>query len=118
MELPDGNTMTDGGAATATATVVKPALVHHETNEDLKKKKKKKATASLKWDEEKIKEHDLLRGTRMKIDEPDTPYNYDSGSEDGSHVSNNNRHPEPEISWDKLQHKLDAAAAVQDAYPP
>ena len=29
----------------------------------------------IKWDEDIIKEHDKLRGTRMKIDEPDTPYN-------------------------------------------
>ncbi|PFH38539.1 protein phosphatase inhibitor IPP2 [Besnoitia besnoiti] len=28
----------------------------------------------LKWDEEVIAEHDLERGTRMKIDEPPTPY--------------------------------------------
>ena len=28
----------------------------------------------LTWDEETIAEHDKERGTRMKIDEPDTPY--------------------------------------------
>ncbi|CBZ53484.1 putative protein phosphatase inhibitor 2 [Neospora caninum Liverpool] len=28
----------------------------------------------LTWDEEAIAEHDLERGTRMKIDEPPTPY--------------------------------------------
>ena len=32
--------------------------------------KKQKIT----WDEDVIAEHDKLRGTRMKIDEPDTPY--------------------------------------------
>ena len=34
----------------------------------------KKPRRSLKWDEEAIAEHDKLRGTRQKIDEPDTPY--------------------------------------------
>ncbi|CAJ1950156.1 unnamed protein product [Cylindrotheca closterium] len=88
---------------------VKPALVS-ENNKTARKKK-----AGLKWDEAKIQEHDLLRGTRMKIDEPDTPYhNYDSGSEtDGSHNANK----ETQISWDHLQNKLDAAAAARDAYP-
>lgn len=35
---------------------------------------------SVTWDEEVIAEHNLLRGTRMKIDEPDTPFAY---GEDG-----------------------------------
>jgi protein phosphatase inhibitor 2 len=90
---------------------VKPALVKN-------KKARKKKSGVLKWDEAKIQEHDLLRGTRMKIEEPDTPYhhNYDSGSEtDGSH--NANKNPENQLSWDHLQNKLDAAAAAQDAYP-
>jgi protein phosphatase inhibitor 2 len=30
----------------------------------------------IQWDEKAIAEHDLLRGTRMKIDEPKTPYEY------------------------------------------
>lgn len=33
----------------------------------------------VKWDEETIAEHDLLRGTRQKIDEPNTPYHYYAG---------------------------------------
>lgn len=28
----------------------------------------------ITWDEQTIAEHDLLRGTRMKIEEPKTPY--------------------------------------------
>jgi hypothetical protein len=35
----------------------------------------------VSWDEETIAKHDLERGTRMKIDEPDTPYHYYSGSD-------------------------------------
>jgi len=30
----------------------------------------------ITWDEQTIAEHDLLRGTRMKIDEPKTPYEH------------------------------------------
>jgi hypothetical protein len=60
---------------------VKPALKKKPapSKPDLEKK-------HLKWDEEAIEEHDQLRGTRMKIDEPNTPYtHYDSGAEsDGS----------------------------------
>ena len=42
----------------------------------------------VKWDEEVIAEHDKLRGTRMKIEEPNTPYNHEKydtsmGDEDG-----------------------------------
>lgn len=29
---------------------------------------------TVEWDEKTIAEHDLLRGTRQKIDEPDTPF--------------------------------------------
>ena len=32
--------------------------------------------AHVTWDEETIALHDLDRGTRMKIDEPTTPYHY------------------------------------------
>ena len=97
-------------AETSENVVVKSALVDQETKKTRKKKK-----GGLKWDEDKIKEHDKLRGTRMKIDEPDTPYHqYDSGSEtDGSHNAKN----QPQLSWDHLQNKLDAAAAVREAYP-
>jgi hypothetical protein len=31
----------------------------------------------IQWDEEAIAEHDKLRGTRQKIEEPPTPYRYD-----------------------------------------
>eukprot|EP00611_Tribonema_gayanum_P007137 TRINITY_DN1649_c0_g2_i1.p2 TRINITY_DN1649_c0_g2~~TRINITY_DN1649_c0_g2_i1.p2 ORF type:complete len:248 (+),score=92.84 TRINITY_DN1649_c0_g2_i1:104-745(+) len=35
----------------------------------------------IRWDEATIEEHDKLRGTRQKINEPDTPYNFDSQSD-------------------------------------
>lgn len=79
----------------------------------------KKEHRHLKWDEKAIEEHDQLRGTRMKIDEPNTPYaQYDSGAE-----SDDSRRPKspacqkPTLSWDVLQTRLDSVAAVRDAYP-
>ena len=36
---------------------------------------------AITWDEDTIAEHDKLRGTRMKIDEPDTPFNYEYDEE-------------------------------------
>ncbi|KAL3908710.1 MAG: hypothetical protein SGARI_002941, partial [Bacillariaceae sp.] len=124
-------------AAAATIPAVKPALKHSDDddvdmkaggspNSHKKKKHSKKKGVHLKWDEAKIKEHDELRGTRMKIEEPNTPYNhyYDSGSEtDGSmssakHNKKNATGAENSaISWDALTNKLEAHAAVKDAYP-
>jgi len=94
-----------------TGPIVKPAL--KKTTKPNPKKKK----GGLKWDEAKIEEHDKLRGTRMKIDEPNTPYhnNYDSGSEtDGSH----GHHKDKAICWDVLENRLAGVMAAQVAYPP
>eukprot|EP00639_Heterosigma_akashiwo_P011781 CAMPEP_0206365302 /NCGR_PEP_ID=MMETSP0294-20121207/2762_1 /ASSEMBLY_ACC=CAM_ASM_000327 /TAXON_ID=39354 /ORGANISM="Heterosigma akashiwo, Strain CCMP2393" /LENGTH=84 /DNA_ID=CAMNT_0053811123 /DNA_START=127 /DNA_END=378 /DNA_ORIENTATION=- len=33
-----------------------------------------KRRTTIRWDEETIAEHDKLRGTRQKIEEPPTPY--------------------------------------------
>lgn len=73
----------------------------------------------LKWDEEVIEEHNELRGTRMKIEEPNTPYhNYDSGAESESSVPKSpGKQQHTEISWDVLQNKLDSVAAVRAEYP-
>lgn len=117
---------------------VKPALKsNYNTDEDddvdmneakpKAKSKKKKSTRTLKWDEAKIQEHDQLRGTRMKIEEANTPFAYyDSGSEtDGSFSSakgssskNKKSGNEAQISWDALTNKLEAHAAVKEQYPP
>mmetsp|Transcript_5553 Transcript_5553/g.8492 ORF Transcript_5553/g.8492 Transcript_5553/m.8492 type:complete len:226 (+) Transcript_5553:341-1018(+) len=82
----------------------------------------KKCKKGLKWDEKAIHEHDQLRGTRMKIDEPNTPYNYDSHSDLESDDNNNNRPKTPErerppLNFDALQNKLHGVAAVRDQYP-
>lgn len=73
----------------------------------------------LKWDEAAIEEHDLLRGTRMKIEEPNTPYtHYDSGAEsDDSRRPKSPATQKESISWDTLQTRLDSFAAVQEAFP-
>ncbi len=96
---------------------VKPALKKSAPDHAANLKSEKKG---LKWDEKAIEEYDLLRGTRMKIDEPKTPYtHYDSGQE-----SDDSRRPkspiEPKrdaLSWDSLQNRLDTVAAVRAAYP-
>lgn len=118
-------------AATA-AIPVKPALKQHssddavaETLPQSKHKKgggakKKKESRHLKWDEAKIQEHDQLRGTRMKIEEPNTPYHqYDSGSETDGSLSSAKKYNDSstQISWDALTNKLEAHAAVKEAYP-
>mmetsp|Transcript_7937 Transcript_7937/g.22648 ORF Transcript_7937/g.22648 Transcript_7937/m.22648 type:complete len:186 (+) Transcript_7937:113-670(+) len=96
---------------------VKPALKHTDNNNNgIGSGKKKKANkGGLKWDEAKIEEHDKLRGTRMKIEEPNTPYHhYDSGSEtDGSQGG----HKDKGLSWDHLENKLAGVAAAREAYP-
>ena len=58
---------------------VKPALKNKEGAEPVSVGGNKQ---SLNWDEEVIAEHDKLRGTRMKIEEPNTPYHYDTGTPD------------------------------------
>jgi hypothetical protein len=46
----------------ASAQPVKPALV-----DEKKKRIKKREKKALTWDEHAIEEHDMLRGTRMKV---------------------------------------------------
>lgn len=84
-----------------------------------KAQKREKEKKHLKWDEEVIEEHDQLRGTRMKIEEPNTPYtHYDSGAEsDDSRRPKSPANQKPTLQWDVLQNKLDSVAAVRDAYP-
>lgn len=103
----------DGSTSPRDHTPAKPALKKKPETSSKPKKDK-----HLKWDEEVIEEHDQLRGTRMKIEEPNTPFhNYDSGAEsDSSRPKSPNRQP-TEISWDALQNKLDSVAAVRAAYP-
>ena len=109
----------------AAAAAKKPALKkedHPHASSSSSSSEKK----HLKWDEKAIEEHDLLRGTRMKIDEPNTPYtHYDSGNDEDSAAHSDGSlprpkspaHQRPTLQWDVLQTRLDSVAAVRDAYP-
>lgn len=112
---------TNTDAANATASYPAAATTPTRAKPALKKKDKAKAKHDkrLKWDEQKIKEHDELRGTRMKIDEPNTPYLHYSDSSEGAESDDSRPHPKSPaqqkvtLSWDTLQNKLDSVAAVQ-----
>lgn len=107
------------------AQPVKPALL------DIHKKSKKEKKA-LTWDEHAIEEHDLLRGTRMKIDEPNTPYHFEhsqshsDNESESSFRSNANsvssvtagQQDQSAINWNHLQNKLGAVAAAREICPP
>mmetsp|Transcript_19967 Transcript_19967/g.36116 ORF Transcript_19967/g.36116 Transcript_19967/m.36116 type:complete len:201 (-) Transcript_19967:110-712(-) len=85
----------------------------------------------LTWDEHAIEEHDLLRGTRMKIDEPNTPYtHYDHHSDEESVASGRHprspdeNHPKNDAhalslatQWNDVSFKLQAVADKRDAAP-
>ncbi|GMF58584.1 unnamed protein product [Phytophthora fragariaefolia] len=67
------------------------------------------ANAHVTWDEETIALHDLDRGTRMKIDEPNTPYHYYADGEEGGVSparSLSGQEAQAPIQWDELQSKL------------
>eukprot|EP01122_Echinamoeba_exundans_P013021 TRINITY_DN5615_c0_g1_i1.p1 TRINITY_DN5615_c0_g1~~TRINITY_DN5615_c0_g1_i1.p1 ORF type:complete len:239 (+),score=40.27 TRINITY_DN5615_c0_g1_i1:33-719(+) len=72
-----------GADAAATSTTKKPIRgilkKRVKLNDDTEENSSRGAAAggeSLKWDEDTIALHDSLRGTRMKIDEPKTPYEH------------------------------------------
>ncbi|CAH0482761.1 unnamed protein product [Peronospora belbahrii] len=60
------------------------------------------------WDEETIALHNLDRGTRTKIDEPNTPYHYYAEADGVGGVSPARSFSGecPPIQWDELQSKL------------
>mmetsp|Transcript_4730 Transcript_4730/g.10409 ORF Transcript_4730/g.10409 Transcript_4730/m.10409 type:complete len:199 (+) Transcript_4730:181-777(+) len=112
----------------ATSTSVNPILKHHSPALTLVKSSSHNDKKSLKWDENAIEEHDKLRGTRMKIDEPNTPYtHYDDKSDEES--TSSGRHPRsPDenraqtapilaTQWGDIESKLQAVANKRDACP-
>lgn len=103
----------NSGSTTPSRYNPKPAL---KRDDEIGNDKKER---HLKWDEKAIEEHDQLRGTRMKIDEPKTPFTqYDSGAEsDSSARQKSPGHQRVTLSWDVLQTKLDSVAAVRSAFP-
>ncbi len=58
----------DAGSLSARGSTVSPRGI-------LRTGRRASRSAGLQWDEKTIADHDLDRGTRMKIDEPKTPYN-------------------------------------------
>lgn len=52
-----------------------------------------KRDTTITWDEETIERHDLDRGTRMKIEEPNTPYNYYDMEQDAEMKGDEPREP-------------------------
>mmetsp|Transcript_23653 Transcript_23653/g.27775 ORF Transcript_23653/g.27775 Transcript_23653/m.27775 type:complete len:159 (-) Transcript_23653:236-712(-) len=64
------------------------------------------------WDEEVIAEHDKLRGTRMKIDEPDTPFAYDDpevvDDDEKGDACVLKEKPEIKKEEDLIEHKIEA----------
>ena len=72
--------------------------------------------AHVKWDEEVIAEHDKSRGTRQKIDEPPTPYEYGSDDDDASSDREKNEGEGGNIlmeNWELVKAKLQYQNAVQ-----
>jgi len=84
-----------------------------------------KARAPLAWNELNIEETSKDRGTRMKINEPDTPYNYDyvSSSSDDENEENGTTLPKPapkeenvvSTNWEAINTKLETAQKKQDS---
>ena len=110
-EVDDDRHSPPRSGTTTPSRAAKPALKKEPVLSPTEKK-------HLKWDEKAIEEHDLLRGTRMKIDEPNTPYtHYDSGGESDGSRPKSPANQRPTLQWDVLQNKLDAVSAVQEAYP-
>lgn len=105
------------GNMTEVVVKVKPALKKDSINNRKRVSDKSQDDKKhLKWDEQAIEEHDLLRGTRMKIDEPNTPFTqYDSGadSDDSRRPKSPANQKQHTLSWDTLQTRLDSVAAVR-----
>ena len=80
-------------ARAAREAALPPALRHegdHAEAEDSKR---------VRWDEEVIKEHDKDRGTRMKIDEPPTPYHQPGSVSDGEESMDDFTLGEPAVTF-------------------
>lgn len=74
----------------------------------------------IKWDEETIAEHDKLRGTRQKINEPDTPFertvkpiDEDADDATGRSVASTPHKEDISQNWEALNAKLTFEAQKQ-----
>eukprot|EP01128_Nolandella_sp_AFSM9_P005271 TRINITY_DN2516_c0_g1_i1.p1 TRINITY_DN2516_c0_g1~~TRINITY_DN2516_c0_g1_i1.p1 ORF type:complete len:201 (-),score=60.50 TRINITY_DN2516_c0_g1_i1:167-769(-) len=120
----------DKATATRTFGPVAPLPVEWEHRSDrqpeksiLKKRKREKAKVPLVWDESNLVETSVGRGTRMKIEEADTPYLYpgdysveqsedSDSSEDGEGTSA--AQGPPELDWGALASKLEVEKRKQE----
>jgi len=91
------------------------------------KKGCKENKTHLVWDEGNLEETSKDRGTRMKIDEPDTPYHYDYSISDESEEDDKpvSASKEPNLpahttasvvseKWQELSSKLETAQKMQE----
>merc|ERR1719356_331946 len=62
----------EGGDEVQVATV--PAVLTGSPKNKTRTRQRKRHAGHVHWDEQAIEEHNKERGTRQKIDEPDTPY--------------------------------------------
>jgi len=77
---------------------------------------KEENTKRIKWDEEVIAEHDKERGTRQKIDEPPTPFAYESDRESVDSDFGQYNHPEPDITENIFHMSHEAAKKENDEF--
>ena len=99
--------------------ILKP-LKHDTTHTHVAGARQSSDNKHLAWDEDAIEEHDKLRGTRMKIDEPDTPYtHYDASTdEDTNHPRSPDESEQHDaLSLEDITSKLQAVADIRDATP-
>ena len=93
-------------------------IVELETKQELKnkeieslKRKREKKNKAVVFDEATIAEHDLERGTRMKIDEPKTPYHEANHAlwnvEDGTSVELNSFTLNNEVSKQEKKQEVE-----------
>merc|ERR1719384_511121 len=61
-------------ASTRAAPVATDVSCPKSSSRPLRQRTRKKVKGRVHWDEKAIEEHNKERGTRQKIDEPDTPF--------------------------------------------
>ncbi|KAJ1612847.1 hypothetical protein OJ252_1127 [Cryptosporidium canis] len=80
-----------------------------------------KVSKGITWDEETIAMHDIERGTRMEINEPDTPYYYGSpsDSDEGESNSSSQSKQTPQVDLNELSSRLfEYADQVDESVDP
>jgi len=94
---------------------------HHAPHPILKKKKESKPKKAIVWDEDNLEETSKDRGTRMKIDHPETPYIHpgDYSVSESDEEEEKKKDKAPAVGeQEKLHEKLAAAQKKQEAGVP